>query len=89
MLDGTLYVVTDEDPAKIPDRKYMTSTGKFIEPGKEAQRLPTDREIQTITTQQAKDLFGTTADWIEGPTVSSSTRHRTYQVLIHSTVVMH
>ena len=72
LLNGTLYVVSD-DPSKIPDRDLMISTGAPIENGpvEEAKRVPTDRDMQIITPQQAKLLFGSSdAELIDGVTVS-------------------
>jgi hypothetical protein len=69
MLDGTFYIVSDANATDLPDRKYMISTGKRIEPGKEQSRLASDRELKVITADQAAKLFGSRADWIEGTTV--------------------
>lgn len=70
LLNGTVFVVTD-DPESAPDRKTITSTGLKIENGDEARtaRLPTDRELRVITIDEAQELFGTSADIIDGTTV--------------------
>jgi len=69
-LNGTLYVVTD-DPASVPDRKLMVSTALRIANGpvEEAKRMPTDKEMQVISTADAKILFGSGADVLDGVTV--------------------
>lgn len=72
ILKGVVYVVTDE-PDKAPDIQFMYSKALFIDPGAEAEaaRLPTDKEIRIISTKEAKQLFGTGAQIIDGVTVSS------------------
>ena len=69
-LNGTMYVVTD-DPASIPDRRLMISTALRIVNGpiEEAKRVPTDKELQVISTADAKTLFGSGADVLDGVTV--------------------
>jgi hypothetical protein len=51
----------------------MYSKGLPISEGKEAEdsRLPTAEDIQIISSKQAKTLFGTGAQIIDGVTVSS------------------
>ena len=70
LLNGTVFVVTD-DPESIPDRKTITSTGVKITNSADAvaARLPTAREFRVITTSEAQELFGTSADLIDGTTV--------------------
>ena len=70
LLNGTVFVVSD-DPESVPDRKTITSTGITIQNGPEAiaARLPTDREFRVITVDEAQDLFGTSADLVDGTTV--------------------
>lgn len=72
-LDGTLYIVTD-DPASLPDRKFMISTALKIANGpvEAAKRIPTDKELRIISTADAKNLFGSGADVLDGVTVSLS-----------------
>ena len=63
-------MVTDE-PEKTPDVKFMYSKAIPIEPGllAEASRLPSDKEIRVISTKEAKYLFGTGAQIMDGVTV--------------------
>jgi hypothetical protein len=70
-LDGTLYVVTD-DPASLPEKKFMISTALRIENGpiEAAKRIPTDKELRIVSTATAKTLFGSGADVLDGVTVS-------------------
>lgn len=70
ILNGTVYLVSDE-PETFPDRKFMTSTGINIENGplKTAARLPTDKDMRIISTAEAKKLFGTGANRVQGVTV--------------------
>lgn len=70
LLNGTVFVVTD-DPEFIPDRKTITSAGIKIENGPEATaaRLPTDRDLRVISVGEAQELFGTSADLMDGTTV--------------------
>ena len=70
-LDGTLYVVTD-DPASAPNRNLVLSTGLRIANGpvETAKRIPTDKELKVISTAEAKTLFGSGADVLDGVTVS-------------------
>lgn len=70
-LDNTLYIVTD-DPTSVPDKKYMISTALKIVNGpvEAAKRLPTDKELRIISTADAKSLFGSGADVLDGVTVS-------------------
>lgn len=70
-LNDTLYIVTD-DPASLPDKKYMISTAVRIANGpiEAKKRLPTDKELRIISTADAKNLFGSGADVLDGVTVS-------------------
>ena len=69
-LNDTLYVVTD-DPASVPDRNFMISTARRIVNGpvEVAKRVPTDKELRVISTTDAKTLFGSGADVLDGVTV--------------------
>ncbi|KAI0292532.1 hypothetical protein BC826DRAFT_1018526 [Russula brevipes] len=69
ILNGTVYLVSD-DPETFPDRKVMTSSGIDIENGAErvAARLPTDRDMRIISTSEARKLFGTGANRVQGVT---------------------
>jgi hypothetical protein len=77
MLNGTLYIVTDE-PSKIPDRSVMTSIGVPIEPGavEQAKRVPTDKELQIISPRQAKVFFGPDAELIDGVSWLANDAHQ-------------
>jgi hypothetical protein len=67
---GVVYIVSDE-PSKVPNVTDIYSKGLFIENGEEAvaSRLPNDEDIRIISTKQAKQLFGTGAQIIDGVTV--------------------
>ncbi|KIJ65844.1 hypothetical protein HYDPIDRAFT_27072 [Hydnomerulius pinastri MD-312] len=69
VLNGTVYIVTDE-PDKVPSLETMTSTAVKIDNGAVAvaSRLPTDREIRVVSTDEARVLFGAGADLIDGTT---------------------
>jgi hypothetical protein len=70
ILNGTVYLVNDE-PETFPDRKFMTSRGVIIENGPDhvAARQPTDKDMRIISTTEAKKLFGTGANRVQGVTV--------------------
>ena len=70
MLNGTIYIVSDT-PEEVPDRRYMISTGVFIENGPEAEarRVPTDKEMRVISTEEAHHMFGMEAERLDGVTV--------------------
>lgn len=67
VLNGTAYIVTDH-PESVPDRRFLTSTALPISNGNEAQaqRLPTDKDMRIISTDEARKLFGTQADRLDG-----------------------
>ncbi|OCH84340.1 hypothetical protein OBBRIDRAFT_891849 [Obba rivulosa] len=69
ILNGTAYIVSDQ-PETIPDRSRMTSTAAQIQNGPvaEAARIPGDKEMQIISTSEARKLFGTEADRLDGVT---------------------
>ncbi|KZT66543.1 hypothetical protein DAEQUDRAFT_730102 [Daedalea quercina L-15889] len=69
VLNGTVYIVSDE-PDTIPDRRRITSTSVFIENGPiaEAGRIPTDKDMRVVSTEEAKRLFGTDAARLDGVT---------------------
>ena len=71
---GVVYIVSDSH-STIPDVQFIYSKGIRIQPGTKAEeeRLPTDREIRVITTQEARRLFGTGAQLIDGTNVSFDT----------------
>lgn len=51
----------------------MISTAIFIENGPEAEarRLPTDKEMRIISTEEAHRLFGSEAERLDGVSVST------------------
>lgn len=59
-------------PASIPDLITITSTGVTIYNGEEAtkSRIPGDREMQVVSPNEAQSLFGSSAESIDGVTVS-------------------
>ncbi|KZT10556.1 uncharacterized protein LAESUDRAFT_711704 [Laetiporus sulphureus 93-53] len=69
MLNGTIYVVSDH-PETIPDRRRIISTASFIYngPAAEAQRIPTDKELRIVSTNEARELFGEDAERLDGVT---------------------
>jgi hypothetical protein len=70
-----VYIVSDE-PSQVPELRFVYSKGLFIKNGavNEAARLPTDEDIKIISTKEAKKLFGTGAQIIDGVTVSCPPR---------------
>ncbi|TBU47870.1 hypothetical protein BD309DRAFT_1050565 [Dichomitus squalens] len=69
LFNGTLYVVTDE-PESVPDRLYILSSAAFItnDPEEALLRAPTDKNMRVISTTEARQLFGTEADRLDGVT---------------------
>lgn len=67
---GVVYIVSN-DPHKIPDLSAIYSKGVDIEVGEEAEmaRLPDDTDIRIISTTEARALFGTGAQILDGVTV--------------------
>lgn len=78
-LNGTLYIVSDE-PDSVPSRRMMISTAVQIANGpiEEAKRVPTDKEMSIISSAAAKELFGSSAQRMDGVTVSASIRHHAH-----------
>ena len=74
-MNGTFFLVTD-NPAAVPERKLMISTGAFIQNGldEQSRRAPTDREMRIIDPDTAKRMFGTQAERLDGVTVSMDHR---------------
>jgi hypothetical protein len=72
-----MFIVTDE-PSEFPDRRMMVGSGYIINNGPEevAKREPTDRDMRIISTKEARRLFGTFANRLDGVTVSPC-----YQIL--------
>ena len=79
---GVVYIVSDH-PATIPDLSLIYSKGIDILPGKENEplRLPTEEDIRLISPKQAKQLFGTGVEIIDGITVRLFFDHWYYQLL--------
>ncbi|KAI0070552.1 hypothetical protein K474DRAFT_1653669 [Panus rudis PR-1116 ss-1] len=67
ILNGTVYIVTDH-PELVPDRALMTSKSIVIKngPEEELKRRPTDKEMRIISTDEARQLFGTQAERLDG-----------------------
>ena len=70
ILKGVLYIVSDE-PRTVPDIRFIYSKGIFTEPGPEAAetRIPSDEDIRIVSSSEAKKLFGTGAQIMDGVTV--------------------
>jgi len=70
LVKGVLYIVSDR-PSFVPDVRFIYSKALFIKEGQAAEqsRLPTQDEIRVISTKEAKRLFGTGAQTIDGVTV--------------------
>lgn len=68
--DGTFYVVTDT-PEEVPELKLVISSGVFLTSGAadEQKRLPSDKDMKVISTDEAHKLFGTQAERLDGVTV--------------------
>ncbi|KAK7441729.1 hypothetical protein VKT23_016392 [Stygiomarasmius scandens] len=64
---GTFYIVSDT-PSAIPDVSAILSQGINILPGDETapDRLPTEKDIQVISKAEARQLFGTGAQVVDG-----------------------
>lgn len=58
-------------PETVPSREEMTSTSIDVRNGKEAvaARLPSDREMRIISTEEGSKIFGTSVEIIDGVTV--------------------
>ncbi len=72
VLNGTIYLVSDS-PQDVPERKFMISSAAFIENGPEAEarRLPSDKDMRVISTEEAHRIFGTEAERLDGVSVST------------------
>jgi hypothetical protein len=79
--EGTIYIVTDY-PELVPPHNEITSTGQMVgDGGNNLPDLePTDAEIRTISTEEARELFGEYAIKMEGVTVSIA---RLYEFVQH------
>ncbi|KAF8515353.1 hypothetical protein BU17DRAFT_76857 [Hysterangium stoloniferum] len=67
LCNGTIFIVTDE-PKTIPDRMLLTSSGAPLsnKPEEILAIDPTDADLQIITSQKAKEIFGSSALWLGG-----------------------
>ncbi|EKM56858.1 uncharacterized protein PHACADRAFT_254213 [Phanerochaete carnosa HHB-10118-sp] len=67
--NGTFYVVT-ENKEEIPDLELIISSGIYLTTGTadEAKRLPTDKDMRIIDTDEARGLLGTQAERLDGIT---------------------
>ncbi|KAJ7750943.1 hypothetical protein DFH07DRAFT_1033851 [Mycena maculata] len=66
---GVVFIVSDK-PHEIPDVSAIYSKGVDIEVGEEAERarLPDDSDIQIISPKEARELFGSGAQILDGVT---------------------
>lgn len=71
-VNGTFFIVTDE-PDSFPERRMMVGSGYVVKNGAEevAKREPTDKDMRVISTKEARRLFGTFANRLDGVTVSA------------------
>ena len=78
MSNGTLFVVSSHSSSDFPDIKFITSTGLPAEntPENIAARMPTSKDLDFITPEQARLRWGTP----EEETVSKTARNRVYSV---------
>ncbi|QRV82749.1 hypothetical protein RhiJN_10764 [Ceratobasidium sp. AG-Ba] len=60
MSNGTMFIVTDDDPSLWPARRMMTDTGitALNTPENIAAREPTKYELDWITPKQAEEMWG-------------------------------
>ncbi|KAJ6557205.1 hypothetical protein DFH09DRAFT_1163356 [Mycena vulgaris] len=66
---GVVYIVSNK-PEEIPDLAEIYSKGVDIEVGEEAEnaRLPDEKDIRIVSTAEARALFGTGAQILDGVT---------------------
>ena len=78
MANGTLFVVSSHPSSDFPDIKFMTSTGLPAEntPENIAARMPTSKDLDFITPEQALARWGPPAT----ETQSQTARNRVYSV---------
>ena len=71
--NGTFYIVTD-NKEEVPEMKLIISSGIYLTSGAadEAKRLPTDKDMKVITTDEARKLLGTQAERLDGVTVRNT-----------------
>lgn len=74
---GVVYVVTNE-PGVLPSVNAIYSKGLFIQNGRaaKASRLPTDADIRVISPEEARGLFGTGAQVLDGVTYFINDPHQ-------------
>jgi len=79
MMNGTVFIVTTA-PEEVPELTYMFGSGEdnpgYLTPAQE----PTDKDMQVITPQQAKEFFGLSANKMDGNTLWT---HESAQMLPH------
>ena len=68
--NGTFYIVTD-NKEEVPDMKLVISSGIYLTsgPADELKRLPTEKDMCVIDPDEARKLFGTQAERLDGVTV--------------------
>ena len=68
--DGTFYIVTD-NPEEVPEMKLIISSGIPLTSGPrdEEKRLPSDKDMKVISTEEARKLLRTQAERLDGVTV--------------------
>lgn len=68
-----MFIVTDH-PGNFPEIRKMVSSGYIVNNGAEevAKREPTDKDMQILTTKQAKAVFGNFANRLDGVSVCDS-----------------
>lgn len=66
-----MFIVTNE-PSEFPPRRMMVGSGYIVNNGPEEvkKREPTDKDMRIISTKEARRLFGTFANRLDGVTVS-------------------
>ena len=69
--NGTFYVVTD-DPTSVPPLNLIISSGIPLTSGytDDQKRLPTEKDMQIIELNEAKQILGERALRLDGITVS-------------------
>lgn len=68
--NGTFYIVTD-NKEEVPDMELVISSGIYLTTGTadEVKRLPTEKDMRVIDTDEARKLLGTQAERLDGVTV--------------------
>lgn len=75
LLGGTLYIIDHESRTAFPERPMMISSGAKMQ-ASAVDREPTDQNMQIITMEKARELFGDSATRIDGTSVSVTCEHR-------------